>query len=176
MAERLECYYIRRNSFVPNSVLPVIVYRNVLPDDLNEKIAMAFLTRHEWEKRGTWGHIAIRHFHPNSHECYGSSTLLLGQGKRDDKGGVQVKVERGDVIVLPAGTAHSSIESTSDYRYIGVYPQTGPRWRNELGDTQMNVAALDKEITAVETPSADPVYGPNGPLVRLWQSRTKSRL
>lgn len=47
--------------------------------------------------------------------------MLLGkieQGK-----GLEVDVQAGDVIVLPAGTAHSSLESSSDYQYIGVYPQ-----------------------------------------------------
>lgn len=74
--------------------------------------------------QGTWGHIDIRHFHPNSHECYGifrgTSTLLVGQ--IDAGQGSRIDVAAGDVIVLPAGTAHSSLESSSDYRYIGVYP------------------------------------------------------
>ena len=76
------------------------------------------------------GEILIRHFHPNSHEGYGfiqgSSTLHLGvaNGDENDNAGVKVTVNAGDVIVLPAGTAHSSINgsSTDDYSYIGVYP------------------------------------------------------
>jgi uncharacterized protein YjlB len=40
----------------------------------------------------------------------------------DDGTGLKVDVEAGDVVVLPAGTAHSSISSSPDYRYIGVYP------------------------------------------------------
>lgn len=51
----------------------------------------------------------------------GNSTLLLG--KIEDGEGVEVDVCAGDVIVLPAGTAHSSLESYDDYRYIGVYPK-----------------------------------------------------
>lgn len=100
--------------------------------------------------QGAWGHIGIRHFHPNTHECYGTvvstlaaedvgrlilagivsgrSTMLLG--KINDGTGVHVQVQRGDVIVLPAGTAHSSIESTPDYFYIGVYPRVrSTAWR-----------------------------------------------
>jgi uncharacterized protein YjlB len=50
----------------------------------------------------------------------GNSTLLLG--KIEDGEGIQVDVRAGDVI-LPAGTAHSSLESYDDYRYIGVYPK-----------------------------------------------------
>lgn len=53
----------------------------------------------------------------------GSSTLLLGCGANDTGGGRQVDLSAGDVIVLPAGTAHCNLESTTDYRYIGVYPK-----------------------------------------------------
>lgn len=51
----------------------------------------------------------------------GRSTMLLG--KIEDGKGLEVKVQKGDVIVLPAGTAHSSLESAPDYWYIGVYPR-----------------------------------------------------
>lgn len=87
----------------------------------------------ELETKGTWGHIGIRHFHPNSHECYGifsgDSTLLLGRISEAGENSVEVKVQAGDVVVLPAGTAHSCLQSSSDYRYVGVYPDVKPlRW------------------------------------------------
>lgn len=53
----------------------------------------------------------------------GFSTLLLGRIKADIDGALEVQVRAGDVLVLPAGTAHSSLQSSSDYRYIGVYPK-----------------------------------------------------
>lgn len=53
----------------------------------------------------------------------GNSTIVLGIGGGDENGGVKVKVHAGDVIVLPAGTAHSMADSSSDYCYIGVYPE-----------------------------------------------------
>ena len=51
----------------------------------------------------------------------GHSRLLLG--KIEDGKGLEVDVQAGDVIVLPAGTAHSSLDSSPNYRYVGVYPQ-----------------------------------------------------
>ncbi|KAI7968711.1 hypothetical protein EIK77_005727 [Talaromyces pinophilus] len=53
----------------------------------------------------------------------GNSTIVLGIARGDEDGGVKVKVHAGDVIVLPAGTAHSMADSSDDYRYIGVYPE-----------------------------------------------------
>lgn len=49
--------------------------------------------------------------------------MLLGQISSTKGKGVEVNVKAGDVIVLPAGTAHSSLQSSPDYRYIGVYPE-----------------------------------------------------
>jgi uncharacterized protein YjlB len=55
----------------------------------------------------------------------GSSKLLLGVGESDESDGLELSVQAGDVIVLPAGTAHSCAVSSADYKYIGVYPQVG---------------------------------------------------
>lgn len=91
MSEAVQCYFLPSTHDAPNSRLPVLHYQNVLPFPRIESIAREFLTTHEWEHRvslsgraelsrapltvllnqGTWGHISIRHFHPNTHECYG---------------------------------------------------------------------------------------------------------
>lgn len=55
---------------------------------------------------------------------HGESTLLLGCGHDDqEEDGQKVEVRAGDVIVLPAGTGHCNLESSSGFRYIGVYPE-----------------------------------------------------
>lgn len=64
-------YFVPSTSDAPNNRLPILHYQGVLPEPLNEDTATEFLSSNKWEKRGTWGHIGIRHFHPNSHECYG---------------------------------------------------------------------------------------------------------
>jgi uncharacterized protein YjlB len=207
MAITPERHIIPPNKFALNSALPVLIYRDALPLPLSEEKTTTFLESHEWEKRGVWGHIPVRHFHPNSHECYGmsldpvdvlrpgcsrcaagifrgESTLLLGRGQSDEHGGLEVDVHAGDVIVLPAGTAHCCLQSTQDYRYIGVYPkvhyievnridmadlfQGCPRWRNELGKEPLDVDSLRQEITSVAMPAQDPVVGEDGPLMQLW--------
>lgn len=85
-----ETYSVKRNAHCPNSSFPVLVYRNVLPTPVEEESTSEFLQRNKWEKKveivltfrfassqlnrlqGTWGAITTKHFHPNTHECYGA--------------------------------------------------------------------------------------------------------
>ncbi|KAH7048363.1 hypothetical protein B0J12DRAFT_755322 [Macrophomina phaseolina] len=170
-----ETYSVRRNAHCPNSSFPVLVYRNVLPTPVDEESTSEFLQHNKWEKKGTWGAIMTKHFHPNTHECYGifrgTSTLVFGEGGLDAPGtGVRCTVSAGDVVVVPAGVAHASATSADDYKYIGVYPQGSPKWRNEWGKRAVeDDDPLLSEIAAVPVPACDPVYGAGGPAVRIWR-------
>jgi hypothetical protein len=59
----------------------------------------------------------------------GSSRLVLGRQKPSDgqesTDGVEIDVETGDVVVVPAGVSHRSLDGSSKggYKYIGVYPE-----------------------------------------------------
>lgn len=56
----------------------------------------------------------------------GKSTLRVGCGPEghDDLEayGKLIPLVAGDVIILPAGVAHCSIDSDPEYLYIGAYP------------------------------------------------------
>ncbi|KAL4800752.1 hypothetical protein BDV19DRAFT_375432 [Aspergillus venezuelensis] len=163
-------YYLPRTKHTPNNPLPVLHYKNVLPEPRTEEAVTEFLTANKWRKRGTWG------------ACYGvfqgSSTLLLGAAGEDgtDNVGLRVTVHTGDVIVLPAGTGHSSVESTDDYRYIGVYPEGCPRWRNEFGKPRIDEKTFGDEVAGVGYAEEDPVYGKDGPLMQLWPRLSRASL
>ncbi|KAI5459341.1 hypothetical protein BGZ63DRAFT_491549 [Mariannaea sp. PMI_226] len=171
--DKPEVYRLTQTDFVPNSRLPVIVYRNVLPRPLDETSTTQFLEKNEWIKGGTWGAIQRHHFHPNTHECYGvfsgSSVLLLGVGPTEDESlGHQIQMEAGDVIVLPAGVSHCSKDFNNDYRYVGVYPKGSPRWKNEYGKVKDTCQMLREQAESISIPDHDPVLGQNGPLCELW--------
>ncbi|KAK2744266.1 hypothetical protein FQN57_004351 [Myotisia sp. PD_48] len=174
----VERFYLRPTIYSPNSRLPVLLYQNVLPQPHTEENAKKFLETNDWEMRGAWGHIPIPHFHPNTHECYGifqgSSTLIIGRGKNDSVGGIYIPVQTGDVIVLPAGTTHCCSNSKGDYRYVGVYPKQAPRWRNEYGNQPVDVVAIQGDLSRVEMPTQDPVYGHRGPLIYYWSEALES--
>lgn len=51
MAQIVKCYFLPATADAPNSRLPVLHYRNVLPSPLCEASAVQFLTKNEWEHR-----------------------------------------------------------------------------------------------------------------------------
>ncbi|MNN44973.1 hypothetical protein D3C81_1592840 [compost metagenome] len=91
----------------------------------------------------------------------GSASLQLGGDS-----GRTVQVSAGDVLVLPAGTAHKSLTATQDFRVAGAYP--GGADYNTRQATLADLAAALPEIPALSLPETDPVYGKAGPLLKAW--------
>ena len=123
-----EAYHLTPTEHVPNSALPVLVYRSVLPRPYSEASAVEALEKNQWTHGGTFKHFPTHHFHSITHECYaiykGSTRFLFGKGPLDeDVNGIEVDLQAGDVIVDPAGVAHCNLRSSDDFEYIGVYPK-----------------------------------------------------
>jgi uncharacterized protein YjlB len=131
-----ETYYVTQPTLhVPNSPLPVLVYRSALPSNPTAASIRELLEPNDWIQGGVFKHYPAHHFHSVTHECYavfkGKSRLLLGKGPLDlgkgcnDEGSVDTEVVLGvgDVIVLPAGVAHCCLESEDGYEYVGLYPK-----------------------------------------------------
>jgi len=103
-----ETYFFTPTPHVPNSRLPVLVYRDVLPHSPTAESTRAAIEQNKWLQGGVFKHYPAHHFHSVTHECYavfqGSSRLLLGRGPLDDldrDGGAEVELATGDIIVLP---------------------------------------------------------------------------
>lgn len=65
-----EMYWVKPTIHCPNSKLPVLVYRNVLPADLSIESTTEALGSNEWVQGGVFKHFPTAHFHSNTHECY----------------------------------------------------------------------------------------------------------
>ena len=152
-----------RATDVPNSALPVLLYRSVLAVHVGGK-ATAFRQRF---KANGWIGIWIdtiydyTHFHSNAHEVLGIAegrvTLRLG----GDNGSL-VRLKAGDMLVLPAGVGHRRV-SKNDVQAVGAYPS---------GQSHYDMKRKGRAIPKVELPSTDPFYGPDGPLAAAWLIRT----
>ncbi|SGZ56104.1 CIC11C00000000480 [Sungouiella intermedia] len=140
-----------------------------------------------WRPERVYGSITVAHYHPNVHEAYavlaGSSRLCLGQDVTieqttiDNERGdnfVEVNLNTGDVIVIPAGVAHCSKTYSPQYRYLASYPKEGEYWRLVQKTHIDRVENYDnlKDVAVSQNvlmPTADPVFGlESGGLLDLW--------
>lgn len=149
---------------VPNHPeLPILIYPGVFaahPGAIEESF-----NRHQWTGSWTGGVYDYHHYHSNTHEVLGvqsgSATLLIG-----GESGERLDVRTGDVIVLPAGTAHMNLESSPDFQVVGAYPEG--RTPNLRKRTPSERTQSIPEVRSVPLPEQDPVYGEEGPLLHKW--------
>lgn len=146
----------------PNNSLPVLLWRQGIPisnDNGAETIERRF-ERNGWG--GTWrnGIFTWHHYHATAHEVLGIArgtvTVQLG-----GPSGETVELSAGDVVLLPAGTAHKNLEQTGDLVVIGAYPpgQHPDILRGEPAERP----DADRKIASVPLPDRNPVTGTNGP-------------
>lgn len=152
---------------VPNSPLPVVLYRAAMRGpDLAERLEATF-RRHGWG--GLWrdGIFPWHHFHDDAHEVLGiargHAVVQLGGAA-----GPEVKLEAGDVVVLPAGTGHKRLSASGDLLVIGGYPAGQEAYSTRRGGEADEAVAA--RCAAVPLPGQDPVQGTDGALLRAWRS------
>jgi uncharacterized protein YjlB len=153
-----------------NERLPLLVYKAALrlPEDEPAAAIESLFHGHGWG--GSWrnGVYTYHHYHSTAHEVLGvyGGTAQVQLGGPD---GVVLEVERGDVVVIPAGVAHKNVGSSSDFRVVGAYPG-GQRPDMNYGRAGERPDA-DERIARVPHPEADPVYGQGGPLGAHWPAK-----
>ncbi|MFZ0386170.1 MAG: cupin domain-containing protein [Solirubrobacteraceae bacterium] len=148
---------------IPNSRLPVLVYDDVAEARDPATCERSF-ARHGW--LGAWrnGIYPFHHFHSTAHEVLGivagSAAVMLGGPQ-----GRELRVRRGQVLVLPAGTGHCNLGG-KDLLVVGAYPD-GMAWDLRRGDPAEH-DEVRANIARVPLPGTDPVSGVTGPLTTLW--------
>ena len=154
---------------VPNNpTLPFVVYPRAIdlagssdPEGVIEKT----FRRHGWGDSWRNGIFPYVHYHSMIHEglavARGRARVRFGgsHGKELDLG-------PGDVAILPAGTGHQGLWVSPDLVVIGAYPKSG-KYNLCRGSKSEHAKALTT-IPKVPLPDSDPVYGKDGPLLRLW--------
>lgn len=161
-----ETFTFEDDGAVPNTRLPLLVYRAAVPADA-DAIERLF-ERNQWPPAWRNGVHPFHHFHSNAHEVLGvargSAKVLFG-----GPNGKVVEVRAGDVAVLPAGTGHCNQGASADLLIVGAYP-AGQRGRVDLrrGQAEEHEEAV-RNIAQVPRPAMDPVTGAEGAAVRLWK-------
>jgi uncharacterized protein YjlB len=82
---------------------------------------------------------------------------------------VCIELDKGDVIIIPAGVAHKKLSSTDDFTVVGAY-SNGSDYDIKYGKAEERPEA-DETIAKVKNPDSDPVYGNKGHLFECWYNQ-----
>lgn len=154
-----EQHWSKPNGVLPNSRFPLLVYRGGIPGGGTEAVR-ACLKGNGWSNNWQYpGVYTYPHFHSTTHECLG---VAAGWMELDlfGRGGIRVRVEAGDVVVMPAGVSHVMVGNSEDVMLIGGYPD-GRDWDNMQEDhiTEAGCREAVKRIMMLPIPTLDPVTG-----------------
>jgi uncharacterized protein YjlB len=150
---------------------PVVIYWSVvnLPRSLDSAAVMEDLFEgNGWGDSWRNGIYDYLHYHSRIHEVLGvargSAKVRLG-GDR----GRTLKLDAGDVVILPAGTGHQCLSASKDFLVVGAYPSSGTydECRPKVEDHKQSIKSVEK----VKRPRKDPVFGAKGPLLKLWKPK-----
>ncbi|MBW4080637.1 cupin domain-containing protein [Paenibacillus sp. S150] len=160
----IQTFVFGRDGLLPNNPkLPAVLYRGALinnPQDMEQ-----LFNDNGWLNSWQNGVFGYHHYHSNAHEALG---VIAGSARLQIGGdaGMSLEVYAGDVLILPAGTAHKCLSRSSRFLIAGAYPD-GMSYNTRRATAEDLEAALP-EIPEVPRPASDPVYGPHGPLLEAW--------
>lgn len=153
-----------------NPDLPMMVYRaaSAARDEGGATVVEALFAANGWG--GLWrnGVYPFDHYHSTCHEALGVARGWA-EVRFGGDGGETLRLEIGDVVVLPAGTGHRRIAASDDFLIVGAYPPDQP-YDMIRGDDGEQAAARER-IAEVSIPANDPVFGADGGLKTRWSRR-----
>lgn len=112
------------------------------------------------------------HFHSNTHEVLsiasGSAKCCFGHEQND--GRIEPVLEKGDVVIVPAGVGHRLLEDFGGFQMVGSYGKgnenpDGQSWNMCYGreGEEQQVKLIDK----LGWFQKDPIYGDDGPSLHV---------
>jgi uncharacterized protein YjlB len=170
------CFGFIDDGVVPNSRLPLVIYRGAMRlTGASDRASVFEILFAHYGWKGSWrdGIYDFRHYHSQTHEVLGFARGTV-QVRFGGARGRIIWLKAGDVAVLPAGIAHERMNASSDLLVVGAYP-TPSSYDECRASPEEHDPALER-IMRVPPPKKDPVYGSEGPLVRLWLKHHSGRL
>jgi uncharacterized protein YjlB len=147
---------------------PLLVYQHAvkLPTRNPAALIEQILGANHWTNSWRNGIFTFQHYHSTAHEVLavysGTAKVQLG-----GPSGIITDIHPGDVLILPAGTAHKNLGASADFGVVGAYPegQEMDMCYGKAGERPQT----DRNIQQVPKPKTDPIYGASGPLLELWK-------
>jgi len=166
----IEDHVFKTNKNFPNNKLPLLIYKNACMLGKQKKIAVQLLqkifNKNNWKNSWSNGIYSFHHYHSNTHECMGivsgKAWVIFG-----GTGGIKLLLEKGDVVIIPAGVGHKCSKASADFLCVGAYPG-GVEYDTNLGTTEQFTKAKLR-VEKLPKPSLDPVFGKEGFLKSFWK-------
>jgi Uncharacterized protein containing double-stranded beta helix domain len=161
-------HIVKDDGTFPNSGLYILIYKKALelPEKHAAQIVEDVFKKNNWTNAWKNGIYDYHHYHSVTHEVLGvyEGSTMVQLGGPD---GMIQEVEKGDIIIIPAGVAHKNVGAENDFKCVGAYPE-GRDYDIKKGDAK-DRPEVDKNIKNVPLPEKDPVYGSEGPLILNWE-------
>ena len=164
-------HQIPAHGLVPNTSIqgkPLMIYKSAFPpntsaSEIESHLSSIGVVTPQWR----FTMYSFDHFHSTSHEVLGiaagKAKLSFGHLKNPKR--VEEVVQKGDVIIMPAGVSHRILEDVDGgFSMVGCYP-TGCNW-----DMCYGKSGEEKKIDRIKDVAwfkRDPVYGDSGPTLEV---------
>lgn len=163
-----DIFYFKDDGITPNSPLPVLIYRGAFDDSYEccEEWLEEKFTGNGWVRTCHKPLFDYYHYHSNTHEvlgvCEGSGYIQLAA-----KNGVRTEIEKGDVVLIPAGVGHYCLDHSEDFKVVAGYPDSAVPDVKKA--TIENRAEALKNIKNVNAPDFDPILrDEEGGVMKFW--------
>jgi len=167
MENKSETYFFEDDGIIPNSKYPLIIHRNAFSERGNSgaKWLEECFASNNWKNSWRNGVFHYHHYHSITHEVLGvfEGNALLHLGGENGK---KIRVNAGDIVVIPAGVGHKKLEASKEFAIVGAYPD-GMDYELMKGKPGERPQA-DKNISTVPFPHQDPLLGKEKGLVLIW--------
>lgn len=162
-------HHIPAHGLTPNTSIqnkPLLIYRKAFPTSatastIESHLSSIGVVTPQWR----YTMYSTSHFHSTSHEvlAIASGRARLCFGHEDNPSRVMEVLEKGDVIVMPAGVAHRLWEDLEGgFQMVGCYPR-GCDWDMCYG--RAGEEGSWERIKGLGWFGRDPVYGDQGPVL-----------
>lgn len=143
----VKTYHLPPTPLIPNSPQPLLHYPNLLntADAISAPHVHDTFAANGWRTQWIFRYGATQrsHYHSAAHECMavlsGSATIRFGvadtlddlaantHGDARERGGLELQANKGDVFILPAGTAHKTFDTRPAAEFALLTPGDGHR-------------------------------------------------
>lgn len=158
---------IKDDGTFPGNRLPALLYKAALniPLLFPATHVSNLFKKHGWRNSWDAGIFTYHHYHSITHEVLsiysGKAIVQLGCDH-----GPKIEIEKGDVLVVPAGVAHKNLGDENDVGVVGAYPD-GKDYDMNYGKPGER-PGTDEHIARVPVPKNDPLGITDG-LTKIWK-------